>query len=78
LEEDNSFSIYPNPTSGQFTVELSTDNAEIIVTDILGKQIIKTQTIHNTKNLQLEDNGIYFISITTKQGTITRKLIVNK
>ena len=78
LEKDNSFSIYPNPTNGYFTLDLSTANAEIIVTDVYGKQIVKMQTIQKKNRLQLDKDGVYFIIARTKEGTVTRKLIVNK
>jgi Secretion system C-terminal sorting domain len=72
------WNLYPNPTSGQFTVELQSDNATITVTDILGQQILKTQTTEKITNLQLDNNGIYIVYVTTTQGTTTRKLIVNR
>ncbi len=78
LSNNNLLSLYPNPTSGQFTIVLSTDNATIIVTDILGQQVLQTQTTQNTTNLQLDNNGIYIVYVKTKQGTTTRKLTVNR
>jgi len=77
LTKNNVFNIYPNPTNGEFTIILQTDNAEINVTDILGQGIIKTQTRQSTTNLQLENNGVYIVYVKTKQGTTARKLIVN-
>jgi len=73
----NSISVYPNPSNGQFTIALPTDNAAITVTDILGQQILKGQVTQKTTDLQLDNNGVYIVYITTKQGTTTRKLIVN-
>ncbi len=70
--------IYPNPTNGHFTISLSGDNTTITVTDILGHQILKTQTTQKATNLQLDNNGVYIVYITTKQGTRTRKLIVDR
>jgi hypothetical protein len=75
---ENYISIFPNPNSGQFTISLPADNAEITVTDILGQQILKKQATQKTINLHLDKNGVYIIYITTKQGTATRKLIVNR
>ncbi len=75
--DENYISVFPNPNSGQFAISLLVDNAEIIVTDILGQQILKTQATQKTTNLQLVHNGVYIIYIKTKQGTATRKLIVN-
>lgn len=74
---ENGFRIFPNPTSGQFTITLSTDNAEILVTDILGQLILETKAIQKTLNLELKNNGVYIVYITNKQGTTKQKLIVN-
>ncbi|MEI6488399.1 MAG: T9SS type A sorting domain-containing protein [Bacteroidota bacterium] len=78
LTKNNDFNLYPNPSSGQFTILLPSDNAIISVSDLLGQQILKTQTAEKTLNLELDNNGIYFVQVTTKQGTTTRKLIVNR
>ena len=70
--------IFPNPSNGEFNIMLPTDNATIVVTDVLGQQIRKIQTTQNKTNLQLDYNGIYFVYVTTKQGTTTRKLIISR
>jgi len=73
-----SFEIYPNPTNGEFTILLPANNSTIRVTDLLGQQILKTQATQNTANLQLDNNGVYLVYVTTTQGTTTQKLIVNR
>ena len=77
-ENNISISVYPNPTSGQFTIMLPTDKADIIVTNLLGQTIIKEQATQKTMDLQLNENGVYIVFVRTKQGTATRKLIVNR
>ncbi|MFZ9943052.1 MAG: T9SS type A sorting domain-containing protein [Bacteroidia bacterium] len=74
---ENSFVIFPNPTVGQFTIVTHTDNAEIIVTDILSQLIIKTKATQETLNLQLDNTGVYIVHRITNQGTTSQKLIVN-
>ena len=76
FEEETEVSVYPNPTNGQFTVSLSTNNSVITITDILGQQVLRTYTAQNQINLQIDQNGVYIIGFTTNQGTTTRKLIV--
>jgi hypothetical protein len=75
---ENYVSVFPNPNSGQFTISLPDADAEITVTDILGRQILKTQATQKTINLQLDKNGIYILYIKTKQETTSIKLIVNR
>lgn len=75
---ENYISVFPNPNSGQFTISLQDDNAEIIVTDLLGHPILKTQATQRTTNLQLDNNGVYIIYIMTKRGTATQKIIVDR
>ncbi|MDZ4679930.1 MAG: M60 family metallopeptidase [Saprospiraceae bacterium] len=78
INDENYVSVFPNPNTGQFTISLPDDNAEIIVADLLGRQILKTQATQKTTNLQLDNNGVYIIYVTTKRGTATRKVIVNR
>ena len=75
---DFDIQLYPNPANGDFAIVLPTDYAEILVTNIVGQQILKTQTTQRTTNLQLDNNGVYIVYVKTKQGTSTRKLIVNR
>ncbi len=72
------FQIYPNPTSGEFTVQLPDATAEITILNMLGEQIIKTETSKREMIINLENTGVYLIYIRTDQGVITRKLIVNR
>jgi hypothetical protein len=78
VERENIVSIYPNPTNGLFTVALQTEGAEIVVTDLLGRQVLRTKITQATTNLQLDNNGVYFIYIITQKGTTIRKLVVSQ
>lgn len=71
-------SLFPNPTSGRFTISLPMNNAEIIVMDFLGRQIIKKLATQKKTSIQLDNNGVYFVYVTTKHGTIIKRLIVNR
>lgn len=77
-EEENNYLIYPNPTSGQFTISLPTDNASICIRDIFGLEILKTQVTRKTTNLNIDNNGIYIVYVTTTHGTAKQKLLVNR
>jgi hypothetical protein len=89
----DAINIYPNPTNGQFTIELgamlkspigngtgmSQHDVTIKITDELGKEVI---TINFTgKQLLIEKGvmkaGVYFLQMQTEHGLISKKLIIN-
>jgi len=79
------FSVYPNPNTGQFIVELNNlDNNEytIEIRNIIG-QLVVNETVNDSNgnfykkmNLNTGKNGVYFISLVSESGKITKKLIV--
>lgn len=71
-------SIYPNPTTGQFTLELKNDNAEVTIFDAFGQQIINAQVAQEVRRFQLEKNGIYYIYIKTALSSTVRKIVVTR
>lgn len=73
---DAPFDIYPNPSTGTFTVEQPGERAEIIVTNVLGEQVLQLQTTRSRMDLHLEQNGLYMVHLVTEQGSSTRKLVV--
>lgn len=73
-----SISLFPNPTSGQFTLSLPLSNAEISVLDMFGQQIIKTTAIQKKMNFHLYNSGVYFVCVKTSQGIAMRKIIVER
>jgi len=75
------FSIYPNPAFNEITIETGEmdENANVLVTDLSGKEILKSQiekggTITNLNISQLEE-GCYFISISIGGRNITRTFV---
>ncbi|MBL4709709.1 MAG: choice-of-anchor J domain-containing protein [Flavobacteriales bacterium] len=79
------FSIHPNPTTGQFVIESSGLNnaaATVTVLDINGR-VIKRELISNSNssfsisiNLNDSANGVYFITIQDGENLSHQKLIV--
>ncbi len=73
-----SFKVYPNPSNGDFYVELKDiSNANIIITDIAGKILYNKQNIkQSTYNFQNYSKGIYFITLKSNNFAETIKLIL--
>lgn len=69
--------IYPNPvTNGTFYINTNTDSTkEVVVYDVLGKQVIKTSTT-NAVNVSNLKGGVYIVKITEDGKTATRKLVI--
>lgn len=76
--------VYPNPTSGQFTIEaglLGNENTTIIVRNIVGQTVYNENIgkqngkVLRTFNLGLS-KGIYMVEISRPAGSVVRKLVV--
>lgn len=66
--------VYPNPTSGIFNVESTLNIAQIEVFNSTGQKVLATT--NKEINLQNAANGLYFVTVTTNEGTQgTYKLI---
>jgi len=72
--------IFPNPTTGMLTIDGLEGKGRIVVQSVLGKterEFLFHEKPFFTLNLQGLGlaNGLYFISIQTNQGTITRRIV---
>ena len=80
---ENSFTVYPNPTSGSVTVELETSQLSTItltLTNMLGQNIVSQQSEVNGLFKQVYDlsafaEGLYFITVRSENETLLRKVI---
>lgn len=77
--QDNEISIYPNPNSGNFYIELnsmdeSIEKIEII--DNLGKVIYSITELKQVNEINLKENakGIYYVLIKKMEQTIYKKI----
>lgn len=68
--------IHPNPFKDKLLVEIpNAKKIDIKLYDMLGKKIIDETFLSKTLDFSKLNSGIYFMKITTKYGTITRKVI---
>ncbi len=73
--------IFPNPNYGAFTLQLSSAIAEkvqITVSDITGRIISVQSSVTNKEtNVQLNTpSGMYFVTATTQNGKVSKKIVV--
>jgi hypothetical protein len=83
--DEESFVIYPNPSSGNFTLKAQLNepisNSRIHVTNLLGKSIFlkqldsKNTIVNEVIDLSNFPDGLYIITLETPKGRITRKVI---
>ncbi len=78
----NNFTIYPNPTSGEFQV--SSDKYQISsieIYNVYGEKVYEKLSITNSPlslNLSEAKNGIYFLQLKTNEGIAVKKLVISK
>ncbi len=77
----SSFTIYPNPTNGEFIIRLIESNSSdnlITVFNLLGQEVYRTMSDKqfNYVNLTNVEKGIYLIRITTDNSETIKKLII--
>ena len=76
---ENSIIVHPNPTSDIIIAD--SFNSEILNTeiyDVRGRRIVKTIAVESNKHtldVSALETGVYYITINTKDGSVTKKII---
>ena len=76
------FAVVPNPAHGTVTVETegvaARGGGAVTVTDAVGKTVLRAAVVSDRQQLDIADlpAGTYFVTLATKEGTSTRKLVV--
>ncbi len=84
FEQATGFVVYPNPTSGNFTVQFNDDTANnvgVTVHDIRGRKIFENNYNNNgifSQNIQLNnaERGIYMVTVVSGDNKVVKKIIV--
>lgn len=78
-EEALWFSIYPNPSNGNFVITIDKelfDQTTVMCVNSLGQQVNLVLNQAGYTNAQGLDAGVYIVTLTNIRGTITRKVVV--
>ncbi len=87
LEDNTQLSIFPNPNSGEFTIELKGENldqVDILIYDITGTIVyseigLKAENGFSSRiNLGEYPQGMYFVKVSHDNGASVRKLLLSK
>ena len=78
--DNGQFTMYPNPAKSFISLSVNTliGAGSIVVTDLYGKQV-RTQALsmgNNTMDIATLAKGMYMVSVITKEGKTTQKLVV--
>ncbi|MES2556428.1 MAG: T9SS type A sorting domain-containing protein [Bacteroidota bacterium] len=75
--------VYPNPSTGEFTLDIPVNGAVVQVTDVFGKLVYNNRFEQNgVSTIQLDENanGTYFVTLTTPEGarSVARLVLAGK
>jgi len=71
--KNNSFSVYPNPSSNIINIDFNERFSTIRVIDIQGKMVL--QSNQKTIDINELENGIYVVQIETENGVLNSKFV---
>ena len=78
----SSFRMYPNPSSGIFTIENNHSpgtNYHVTISNLLGQSVLEEQKSSSGKktyDVSLYDPGVYFVSIFVDEKRIVKRMVV--
>ncbi|MCW3084361.1 MAG: glycosyl hydrolase [Bacteroidetes bacterium] len=72
--------VYPNPASTFIHIESASAYSQIQITDVIGSIVKQKNASIENAEMDVSDlsNGIYFVSVKTKNGIFTKKIIVQR
>lgn len=78
IENQSSFILYPNPNNGNFIITSEKQLLQIIITDIMGKEIdnISPNSLSTEITLKNCKTGTYLIKCITENNVLFKKIIV--
>jgi hypothetical protein len=79
---NDNVSIYPNPATTSLQVSLAgtSEGSTLVITDMLGNAVKQLAVNSNQLSINVSElnEGIYNISISNKEGTINKRVVIVK
>lgn len=79
---ETTISIYPNPSNAVITIESSDlfDNTTISIKNVLGEEWLFDKLSQSQQDIDISsfEAGIYFVTVCSKNKSLTKKLIIEK
>lgn len=74
---ENTFSVFPNPSNGNFTVNSEITKGEIVIYNVEGEKILSENSSGKTEiDLTNQPKGIYFVQIKSGEQISSKKIII--
>lgn len=75
VTSNDAFTVFPNPTKGIFTIK-NTENADVTVYSIIGKEVVKQQANGIEKKIDLSkfEQGTYIVRISAEGNEVIKKV----
>ncbi len=76
--------IYPNPTSGEFVLELTGSDLKentVFIYNMMGQKVFEQQMLNNGKqtlDVSHLANGTYFVKVNSEAGYAHKKITIQK
>jgi hypothetical protein len=76
--QQSTTTMYPNPSTGTFTINSKTTLTQIQITDISGRVVFETKpnTVQTIVNLQNQSKGIYQVKLVDTEKTTVQKIVL--
>lgn len=82
LTENSTFeyTLYPNPASHTVTVETSVPNSEVVIYGVNGQVLFTQKNTTTTFTLNVADlaDGMYWLKVSSDEGTQTKQILIKK